>query len=129
MKIKILPPKRASRRNQFLLIMQFMHGDADAYTTVKAKIKKEEDVIKVLEVLKEITMIKRRPSHELLWEYQEKHHHNLVAVILDDWPGDATTDHDKCAALDNAKVVFYDADGIEHPVTFDGATSLFGNAF
>ncbi len=105
-------------KHSFVVMMKFMHGDGDAYSTEKVgtfsadtKLDKKgralEDMIKLMRRIDDLGYIE---DNEKLYTLP-----NFEAFGID-WPGDSTTDFQENANLDEWYVRYFDAAGHEYEV-------------
>jgi hypothetical protein len=103
MKLKPITPKY---RNKFVIEVEFMHGDADAYSTEECACKDEAEFTKIMEGLKNV------PQDPGSGGDDDEYRDFFSNLIGEDFvPGDSTTDHQFLAAYDGHTGFFYDQNG------------------
>lgn len=101
--------RKPDRRNVFKVIIENMHGDADAYTYVTMYINDSDKVIKVHDFCKYVA-----PLHDRLWrEWERFFRDDEIDEFIQ---GDSTCDGEFSARPRVHKVTFFDSIGNEREV-------------
>lgn len=127
-----IKPKN-SPSNQFELVVKFMHGDADSYSTSNAFFRTEEELLKILDTLmymknsgwsevynclSQISLVKEVLAKAKLDEDEVDH-------FLDDWViYDVTSSGNAFAQVDNLEVFWYNSSGQKHHVQISYRTNF-----
>ncbi len=106
---------KATPRGQYVLVVEHMHGDADAYTKTKHSFKADQ-VPALLAYLAFLDRLESGVSD--VDEEFEKVWPPFVGKGLgeDMLEGDCTTDHSSSAFPELKKLTWFDDDGVEHEV-------------
>jgi hypothetical protein len=141
MPLKILKPASPPHLNSFVIISEWMQGDADGNLPLsksypRSKEKLAEEYARFLMSLKDLDRDDFTPNKmaELLQEYpllqkdvakagrvssDEMDDEDVMGDACYDYfeiPSDATGDHQDFCSFDSLKIVFFNAKGIEHKV-------------
>jgi hypothetical protein len=101
-----LKPVVSKYKNKFVIEVEFMHGDADAYSTEECPCEDEVEFTKIMKGLENVPQDPGSGGDD--GEYADF----FTNLIGEDFvPGDSTTDHQYDAAYDGHKGFFYDQAG------------------
>lgn len=124
MAIKIKEVVPFSRhKSVFVAELDFMHGDADAYTDEELEVGGEDDLEQFVADMKWIH--DQDPHYDRLGNYDDKSDEVMAdprftrwfGEYFDIWPYDNQAGDYRCpAALDGVSYWWYDADGVRHKV-------------
>ena len=116
MKLNILYPKTPQYTNTFVVYVEFMSGDADAYQTEKYKIELQDKVLEFAVALEAMPRF-YRVQDDVRQDVEMREKFPILDEIMgEDWPGDSTCDYQVRAAFDSYKICWYNGFGTEYPV-------------
>jgi hypothetical protein len=101
---------RPNRRNIYKIVVNNMHGDADADTKVTVYREKKEDVIKLIDFTEWADELGGYGTQNRMYDIAEK------IGVYDIIEGDATNDGQSPASPSIDKITYFDNDGVEHNV-------------
>jgi hypothetical protein len=106
MSIKLTPI--TNPKDQYQVCVQFMHGDADGFSSETYVAKNEEDFVRMMKATK--TMPDRDDEEYYDW---------FESLFRDSPPRDSTCD-DYCASIEYVKGFYYDANGVKFEASVQG---------
>lgn len=98
-------------KNEYQIVCEAMHGDADQYEDFIFHAKSIEELASIYEEVKRISEVGFGYSYKAIEESRKNEN-----SIWEDWPRDVTNDRQTFCELDTFKVVYYDEAGRQFDV-------------
>lgn len=127
MKYKLVPLKNKRPKNKWVISAEFVHGDADSYTTEVTYYKEEEEFLKAVSSLNFGMDIENNSNYS--YREREKAYEDWAAEFSEEEygffiPWDATSNYNYRAKFENRTYYHYDKDGNKFMVIFDKKSKL-----
>ena len=116
---------RKNPKNAYGVYMEFMHGDADAYTEERIAVFPADTKTNKVGTLEECVNLMKRIEELDSQCYLRDNKDRLLTLpkyedFIDSWPGDSTCDYQYPASFDGYYIRYYDENGHEYEVTVRG---------
>jgi len=112
--IKLIPVEKEPIKNKYIILVKFMHGDADGYTEQEYECDDENDLRRIVDKLDNIPQVPAEGGDEDVYDAWE-----LDTFNSDDFIPYDQTGYDCKASYDRYEAFYHDENGVEFRVELE----------